>query len=176
MEENFIKFNGIEVEIFTLLMNHIPLIFIVLFIIGISYKFYTILVSVLSYPTYIALYLLEYFLDQGYLKNKSFYRINIPKDIKKKIRFNTIMSIFTLINIFIVYNYKENYLNIIEGTNEKVIFLIFLSIFICFLFLIVIYFFNWHLSKGQEIDKKDSLEKIVDLNIPSLWKSIIKQD
>ncbi len=183
MKENLININGVEIEIWIFLLNFIPLILIFFAFIGISYKLYTILVSILSYPTYIALFQMEdMFIKKKDLKNRHFFRLNISTNIKKKIWMNSFASIVTTIVFIALLKYilyfkiiinqiiqNTGYINNFNIKEFLVEPLLIYSILVCIL---IIYSFSWF----EEVQEKTGLEKIIDLNLPSLWKSIIKKE
>lgn len=183
MKENLINLNGVEVDIWMFLLSFVPLLLMFFAFIGISYKFYTILVSILSYPTYIALFQIEdMFLKKKDLRNKKFFRVHIPKNIRKKIWMNSFASMVTIIVLTILLKYIMYFEIIINKIIQKTddINAIIIKGFIVDSTLVyvilgsiaIIYLLSWF----EEVQEKTGMGKILDLNIPSLWKSVIKKD
>ena len=118
MKENLINLNGVEVDIWMFLLSFVSLFLMFFAFIGISYKFYTILVSILSYPTYIALFQIEdMLLKKKDLRNKKFFRVHIPKNIRKKIWMNSFASMVTIIVLTILLKYIMYFKIIINKIN-----------------------------------------------------------
>lgn len=183
MKENLISLNGVEIDIGMFLLSFVPLFLIFFAIIGISYKFYTILVSILSYPIYISLFQIEdMLLKKKDLKNKKFFRVHIPKNIHKRIWMNSLASIITIILFVISLKYIiyfEIIVNkVIQRAGDINTFIIkefivdSILVYIILGIIAIIYILSWF----EEVEEKTGMEKILDLNIPSLWKSIIKKD
>jgi len=157
------------------LMSLIQLFFVVIFFIVLTYKFYIFCVATLAFPTYLALFGIEYLIVNAKNKTeKNLFRLNVPKKIEKKITMNTIASIITIINVFIIDKYVLSFYTIVDDDFfiklTKVFAISYIPILVIGFCILIIY----SISYFEEVDEKTAKEKIIDLQIPSLWKEVIK--
>ncbi len=143
--------------------------------------------SIIAYPTYITLFLIEdMLLKKKDLKSKKFFRVNIPKDTMKKISMNSCASFVTFIMFFIIYIYILGFKGIENKLRQGIydndnaiwndimqVFIIKPEIVLCLVISIGIIYI---VSYFEEVEEKTGMEKVIELNIPSLWKAIIKKD
>ena len=186
MKEELINLNGMEFEILELLLSFVPIFFLFFFIIALKIRFYSILVSIIAYPTYITLFLIEdMFLKKKDLKNKKFFRVNIPKDAMKKISMNSCATLVSFVMFFIIYKYILGFKwignNLRQGIyDNNAIWNDIIQVFIIspgiLVFLLIFISIIYSISYFEEVEEKTGMGKIIDLSIPSLWKSIIKKD
>ncbi len=134
----------------------------------------------------LTLFLIEdMFLKKKDLKNKKFFRVNIPKDAMKKISMNSCATLVSFVMFFIIYKYILGFKwignNLRQGIyDNNAIWNDIIQVFIIspgiLVFLLIFISIIYFISYFEEVEEKTGMGKIIDLSIPSLWKSIIKKD
>ncbi len=166
-----------EIDIYGYMLNISVVFFVMLFFIVFLMKLNSIIMAILAYPTYIALLTFEHFsrYNSQDLEKRKFFRLNIPKNNPKKYWMNLIASITTFlsiniaIKIILIIQIPDLQINFFKNIFNGTLVSYPLSITIILLILII-----YSISYFIEIDTRTAYDKIEDLNIPSLWKNIIK--
>ncbi|WP_164469231.1 hypothetical protein [Aliarcobacter cryaerophilus] len=104
----------------------------------------------------------------------------------KKISMNSCASFVTFIMFFIIYIYILGFKGIENKLRQGIydndnaiwndimqVFIIKPEIVLCLVISIGIIYI---VSYFEEVEEKTGMEKVIELNIPSLWKAIIKKD
>lgn len=142
-------------------------IFICLFLLGLVIKIISIFITIMAYPTYLALYSFELLLQykEKHLSERKFFRLNIPKGTQKGLWMNLLAMLNTtlLIGIFLIF--------IQSIINFKFVSISYELSFTVIGCLFLIYLISYNV---EEVDTKTAYDKINSLTIPSLWKKIIK--
>lgn len=156
------------------IISLIPLSLIIIFFIALLYKFYVKFVAIFAFPTYLVLFSIEYIaFNNKNLAEKKLYRLNLPKRIVKKTSMNTIASIITIINLYIIDKYILFFNTINDdliNKLKKILFIDYRVVLVIIFLILIIYMMSYF----EEIDERTGIEKIVDLKIPFLWKEVIK--
>lgn len=158
--------------------TNIPILLLVLlFGVGLYVKVGSILMTLLSYPTYLALYSLELFTAKNYnLEKRHFFRLNIPLESTKRFWMDIIASyvtIFTSITVglqlYLLFVIPETgkyfFDSIFKGTLIPAPLAITVIVAI-----LIIYLISWF----TKVDEKKAYDKIQSLTIPSLFAKALK--
>jgi len=160
-----------EINIYELLTNISILLIVSLLIVGLYVKVIFILLKLLSYPIYLALYSLEFFIKvPNDLKKKHFFRLNLPsQNSTKRLWMDSIASfivVFITFNIGIIYSQislPKTEMHFIESLSQgNLIQMLFALIIPLCIFIIYI------ISYFTPVDLNDRSNKIQSLTIPSL--------
>lgn len=166
-----------QLDMYGYMTNAPILILMMLLLVGIYVKTSSIIIKVLSYPTYLALYSSELFMSKkANLEKRHFFRLNLSLDSTKRFYMN-IAATYVTVMTFLTVGMKINFLfsnpklsksfiqSIFQGTlipNSLAI-----SILVAIL---IIYIISWF----SDIDTNKPYDKIEVLSIPSLWMKTLK--
>jgi energy-coupling factor transporter transmembrane protein EcfT len=159
------------------MLNTLIVIFLIFFFYGIGLKLVSMLITVVSYPTYIAVYAFEYCLNYKTknLTERKIFRLNIPKSNPKKVWMDSLASIVTVLSTDIAIKMTDAIENIefqidfitkmMNGT--LISYYISLPILVCMIIIYVI-------SYSSDIDERTAYKKLESLSIPALLLKQIK--
>lgn len=170
-----------EVSLLAYLVNSIGIIFALCLFFGVIFKTAMVFSAIFAYPVYLAIFAFEIFIHSNKRSNdKTFFRLNIPKENPKRFFMNSSASLvvlFMLPNLFTLYSIvrygshtqmvaADKLVNLMLGSDTIQLWCNGLAgVFILVIFTI---------SYFTEIDTNEPLEKIEKLSIPSLWKGALK--
>ncbi|WP_240206761.1 hypothetical protein [Vibrio sp. CyArs1] len=170
-----------EFSVIAYFANAVGLGLILCLAFGVIFKVGMVASAVFAYPVYLAIFALEMFIQKNRKDaERKFFRLNIPAENPKRFIMNTcatIVLLFMLPNFFALYSILS-----LEVHNEvlavdKLVKLMFGSDkfqlwcnALSGLFVLVIF----AISYFTEVDSREPFEKIEQLSIPSLWKSVLK--
>ena len=166
-----------QINIYGLLASFPILLLVLLFGVGLYVKVGSILMKLLSYPTYLALYSLELFMNKRYNPEKRyFFRLNIPSESTKRFWMDIIASVVTIftglaigIQLYFLFAFPKTEKHFFESLFKGTLIPMPLAIFIIFAVLII-YIISWF----TDVDTKKAYDKIQSLTIPSLFTKVLK--
>jgi hypothetical protein len=165
-----------EINVYSSLLSLISLTLLIGLFAGIYVKFVSVVTAILSYPTYLAMYGLEFALFRKEFTSRHFLSLNIPKSGMRKRIMNGFASVVTgmwLIPLVI------SFVDSLTSQAKQITFMVsaiyghylptmvFLIPFSC---IAVIYSMSWF----SEVDTNSPWEKIENLSVPSLWKKLLE--
>lgn len=166
-----------HVSVYGYLTNIPILLLILLFGVGLYVKAASVVIKLLSYPTYLALYSLEFFVAKKYsLEKRHFFRLNIPPESTKRFYMDIVASFVTVftamtvgIQLYILIAIPETAKHFFQSIFNGTLIPIPLAITIL-IAIFIIYAISWF----TEIDQKKTYDKIQSLTIPSLFTKALK--
>ena len=166
-----------QINAYGLLSNLPILLLVLLFGVGLYVKAGSILMKLLSYPTYLALYSLEFFIKKTYnLEKRHFLRLNIPLESTKRFWMDIIASFVTIftsiavgMQLYILFTFPETVKYFFESFYKGTLIPIPLAVTII-IAILIIYIISWF----TDVDTKKAYDKIQYLTIPSLFTKALK--
>ena len=166
-----------SVNVYGFFTNALILVLVLLFGIGLVLKAYSILIKLLSYPIYLALYSLEVCIEKTYkLEKRYFFRLNIPLESTKRFWMDSIASFVTVLigiavglDLYLLFVFPERVKYFFDSIGKGTLISTPLAITII-VAILVIYSISWF----TELDTKKAYDKIQSLTIPSLFTKILK--
>ncbi len=165
-----------DVNVISYMVNSAGMLLLLLCFIGLNIKLSQIVVAVLAYPVYLALFALESSFKRPVARN--FIMLNIPESNPKRFFMNFCAC---MVLIGLSPNVFQFYLALSMSEVEQaktIIDLIFGNSnyqFWCNLFSVFFVFLIYLISYKTKIDERDAWEKIESLTVPSLWKGVFKK-
>ncbi len=153
------------------------MLLMVMIFFGVTLRVTQVVMAILAYPIYLALYYFE-FINGKSNGSRKLLSLNIPEDNPKKFWMN--FSAF-MVAILIIPNFIQLYVTFSLGAEAQANAMLNIALgssslqmwgnilLISFLFVIYI------ISYFTEVDDRDPMTKIEELSIPSLWKSVLKK-
>lgn len=164
-----------NVNVLGYMVSMLAICFVMGLFAGLYSKFISIVIGTLSYPTYLALYGLQFVLAPGKSEKRRFFSFNIPKSGDSRLACHFLGSIVTLAlyplgeKVFLAatdLKYQAVFWQgVMEGTLIPILYLLFPLA--CLLIMYAI-------SLQADIDTNSPMEKIESLSVPSLWKKVVK--
>jgi len=167
----------IPINTYGLLASSPILLLILLFGVGLYVKAGSILMKLLSYPTYLALYSLELFMPKiSDSEKRYFFRLNIPSESTKRFWMDIIASVVTLftsltvgMQLYFLFTFPKTGKYFFESFYKGTLIPIPLAITVI-IAILIIYIISWF----SDIDTKKAYDKIQFLTIPSLFTKVLK--
>lgn len=162
-----------EPNLFAYFVSMLSLCVLFGLIAGVYAKFISVMTGTLAYPTYLALYGMEFALAPGKKTEKKFFGFNLPKTGRSRLFSHWLASLVTLLLLFpLGWSFWQS----LASTAAQAEFMLSAmygrllppALLLVPLGCVVgLYGISWF----SELDEKSPLEKIEALSVPGLWKS-----
>lgn len=162
-----------EVDMFAYFVSMLSLCVLFGLFAGVYVKFTSVLTGTLAYPTYLALYGMEFLLAPGRKSEKKAFGFNLPKAGKSRQFSHWLATFVTLLLLFPLGLAFWSSLSSPSAQMEFMLSAMYGHLLPPALLLIPLgclaglYGISWY----SELDDKSPMEKIEALSVPGLWKS-----
>ena len=162
---------------FSYLVSMISLCLLLGLLAGVCAKFTSVLIGTLAYPTYLAIYGMEFMLAPGRKSKKVFFGFNLPKRGNSR-QFSHWFA--TTITLLLLFPLGASFWHSLTSSAAQVEFLVSamygrllppMLLLIPLSCVLGLYALSWF----AELDEKSPMEKIESLSVPKLWKSLVEE-